>query len=350
MVRPWPATFDGCTEAPAVSKTSATRPPKLSQAEAGPANLTLFPCAAYRNSCWEVLTAVTDENARAFLLEAPLGLGHRSCFVAALLASLVVGSIQPARSASLDEVRKNGSLHLCANPAAPPYSIRSDQNGLPGFQIELAEAVAHTMGLGLVVDWGRNPGNAAKCDASMDVIAGAKLYQPEGITGPLMGALNPLRLTKPYAGSGVFLAVTAGSAVRRFEDLKAQKIGVIVGSVAYEYLAKAGLNVSAFAFPDEIIAALEAGEVGAGAIMAPVVGWHQHEHPATTVMIPDGYEPVPALCWNVAIGLWRADDALIEALNGAIDSVTEQRLPDRIYAKYGVAYHPPFAGCVEGVR
>jgi hypothetical protein len=37
-------------------------------------------------------------------------------------------------------------------------------------------------------------------------------------------------------------------------------------------------------------------------------------------------------------------------LNGAIDSVTEQRLPDRIYAKYGVAYHPPFAGCVEGAR
>jgi len=298
---------------------------------------------------------MTDENARenvqlSLLLEAPPGLGHRSCFVAALLASLVVGSIQPARSASLDEVRKSGSLHLCANPAAPPYSIRSDQNGLPGFQIELAEAVAHTMGLGLVVDWGRNPGNAAKCDASMDVIAGAKLYQPEGITGPLMGALNPLRLTKPYAGSGVFLAVTAGSAVRRFEDLKAQKIGVIVGSVAYEYLAKAGLNVSVFAFPDEIIAALEAGEVGAGAITAPVVGWHRHEHPATTVMIHDGYEPVPALCWNVAIGLWRADDALIEVLNGAIDSVTEQRLPDRIYAKYGVAYHPPFAGCVEGAR
>jgi hypothetical protein len=70
-------------------------------------------------------------------------------------------------------------LRRC-NPAAPPYSIRSDQNGQPGFQIELAEAVAHTMGLGLVVDWGRDPGNAAKCDASMDVIAGAKLYQPEG--------------------------------------------------------------------------------------------------------------------------------------------------------------------------
>ena len=65
-------------------------------------------------------------------------------------------------------------------------------------------------------------------------------------------------------------------------------------------------------------------------------------------MIPDGYEPVPALCWNVAIGVWHADDALIEALNTAIDSVTEQRLPDRIYAKYGVAYHPPFTGCAEG--
>ena len=141
-------------------------------------------------------------------------------------------------------MRKSGSLHLCANPAEPPYSIWSDRNDLPGFQIELAEAVAHAMGLGLVVDWERNPGNAAKCDASMDVVVGAKLFQPEGITGPLLSTLIPLRLTKPYAGSGVFLAVTAGSAARRFEDFQAQKIGVVAGTVAYQYLASAGLNVS----------------------------------------------------------------------------------------------------------
>jgi ABC-type amino acid transport substrate-binding protein len=299
--------------------------------------------------------AVTDgcvkQSQRLRLLpKASLPLVHRGCFVAALLTSLIVGALRPASSASLDEVRKSGSLHLCANPAAPPYSIRSDRNDLPGFQIELAEAVAHAMGLRLVVDWGSYPGNATKCDASMDVVVGAKLFQPEGITGPLLGTLIPLHLTKPYAGSGVFLAVTAGSAARRFEDFQPQKIGVVAGTVAYQYLASAGLRVSVFAFPDEVIAAIENGEVGAGAIMAPVVGWHRHEHPETTVMIPDGYEPVPALCWNVAIGVWHADDALIEALNSAIDSVTDQRLPDRIYAKYGVAYYPPFARCAEGTR
>jgi ABC-type amino acid transport substrate-binding protein len=293
----------------------------------------------------------TGESERLSLLpEALPGLVRRNCCVVSLLTSLVAGSIQPASATSLDEVRKNGSLHLCANPAAPPYSNRPGQNGLPGFQVELAEAVAHAMGLGLIVDWGKRPGNAASCDASMDVIAGAALYRREGVTGPLMGALIPLRLTKPYGSSSVVLTVAAGSAARRFEDLKAEKIGVTVGSVAHEYLAKKGLNISPFAFPDNIIAAIEGGGIGAGAIPAPIVGWYRHEHPDTTVTIPDGYEAEPALCWNVAIGLWRADDALVEAMNTAIDSVTAQRLPDRVYAKYGVAYHPPLAGCAEGTH
>jgi polar amino acid transport system substrate-binding protein len=271
------------------------------------------------------------------------------CAIASLLASLVAGAVQPASAASLDEVRKNGSLRLCANPAALPYSNRPGQDGLAGFQVDLAEAVARMMALGLVVDWGQRPGNPANCDASMD-IAFAAAYAREGITGPLMGAAIPLRLTKPYAESGVFLTVAAGSPARRFEDLKGQKIGVIVGSVAQEYLAKKGLNVSVFAFSDEIIAAIDTGEIGAGAMASPIVGWYRHEHPDTKVTIPEGYEPEPALSWNVAIGLWRTDDALIEAINTAIDRVIEQRIPHRIYAKYGVAYHPPFAGSAEGAR
>jgi ABC-type amino acid transport substrate-binding protein len=304
---------------------------------------------------WKVLIAVNDECTKEneWLLlpaEGLFGLVRRNGFIVCLLVTLVAGAIQPASAASLDAVRKNGSLHLCAHPAAPPYSNRSDQNGLPGFQVELAEAIAHAMGLGLVVDWVNKPGSVASCDASMDVIADAALYQREGITGPLRGTPIQLRLTEPYAASGVFLAVPAGSTAHRFQDLKGQKIGVVVGSVAHEYLVKQGLNVSVFASPDDILTAIEAGEIGAGAIAAPIVGWYRHEHPNTTITIPDGYEPEPALCWNVAIGVWRADDALVKAMNTTIDSVIARRLPNRIYAKYGVAYHPPFADCAEDIH
>jgi ABC-type amino acid transport substrate-binding protein len=266
------------------------------------------------------------------------------------LLVILVTAVQPAGAAPLEEIRKTGTLRLCAHPAALPYSNRSAPDGRPGFQVELAEAIAHAMDLHLTVAWTQLPANATRCDASMDMIASATPYAPEGITGPLTGNAIPLRLSKPYASAGFVLAVPSGSPAHRFADLGTQKIGVIVGSVAHEYLAKKGLNVSVFAFSDEIIAAIETGEIGAGAIPSPIISWYRHEHPHTIVTTPEGYEPEPALSWNVAIGLWRADDALIDAANTAIDKVIAERSPQRIYASYGIAYHPPFADTGNGAH
>jgi polar amino acid transport system substrate-binding protein len=264
--------------------------------------------------------------------------------IGSLVAALIAGS-GPLEAAPLEQVMQNGALRLCAHPAALPYSDRSGQNGLHGFQIELAEAVAREMGLALTVTWGRAPNAERKggCDAVMDSIALAVRYEREGRIGPLRPAsgLAP-RFSKSYAGSGVFLALPSGSPARRFEDLEGQKVGVVVGSVEHEWLAKKGLEVSVFAAPEEIVAALDTGAIGAGAVPAPVLGWYRREYPDARVTIPAGYEPEPALRWNVAIGLWRADDALVAAVNAAIDRVLEKQIPSRIYANYGVAYHPPF--------
>src|SRR6266480_2971398 len=247
-------------------------------------------------------------------------------------------------AAPLEKVQQNGSLRLCANPAALPYSNRASYPSLPGFQVELAEAIAREMGLDLTVAWIRTPNAATKagCDASMDSIPLTASYQREGRVGPLMGSLLPLRFTKPYAVSGVFLVVPSDSPARSFGDLKDQKVGVVVGSVEHEWLSRKGLTVSVFAFQEEIVTAVEVGEIGAGAVSQPIVGWYRHEHPDAKVMIPDGYEPVAVLRWNIAIGLWSADDALVTVVEAAIDRVIEKRIPHWIYAKYGAAYYPPF--------
>lgn len=277
------------------------------------------------------------------------GLVHRGTVVASITVSLFASSAQLVGAAPLEQVQKNGALRLCANPAALPYSNRSIQSSLPGFQIELAAAVAREMGLGLTVAWvqGLSAAIKAECDVSMDARAVSAHYDREGQTGPLMSAALPLRFSKPYAGSGLFLVVPSGSPAQRFEDLNEQKVGVVVDSIANQWLAKKGLKVSSFAFQDDIVGAVETGEISAGAVAAPIIGWYRHEHPDATVTIPTGYEPEPALRWNVAIALWRADDVLLEAVNAAIDRVVEQRIPHQIYAKYGVAYHPPFPASEE---
>jgi ABC-type amino acid transport substrate-binding protein len=129
--------------------------------------------------------------------------------------------------------------------------------------------------------------------------------------------------------------------------LHGQKIGVTVSTVEHEWLAKHGFHISVFASQENIIAAIEAGEIEVGATNPVTIGWYRHEHPNTLVRIADGYELEPALRWNVSVGLRRADDALVAAVDTAVARVVGQRIPAQIYAKYGITYLPPSA---EGLQ
>ena len=267
----------------------------------------------------------------------------------AILATLIAeGTTHPADAASLTEVRQNGILRLCANPSALPYSNLTDRGGLPGFEVELAEVLAHEMGLQLGVIWVRNTGDIknSDCDVLMGVVAPTASYDREGLTGPLTTHL-PLRFSRPYADSGVVLVISSRSSVGRLEDLQGQKIGVMVGTVEHEWLVKNGFRVSVFASQEDIIAAIEAAEIEIGATNPVIVGWYRHEHPSTAVRIPDGYEPEPALHWSVSVGLRRADDALLAAVDAAVARVVEQWIPAQIYAKYGITYRPPSGASLQ---
>jgi ABC-type amino acid transport substrate-binding protein len=260
-----------------------------------------------------------------------------------ILATLIAGGTRHCADArSLAEVRQNGILRLCASPSALPYSNLTDRGGLAGFEVELAEVLAHEMGLELGVTWVRNAGEIRNldCDVSMGVVASAASYDREGLTGPLTTHL-PLRFSRPYADSGVVLVVSSRSSVRRLNDLHGQKIGVMVGTIEHEWLAKHDFRVSVFASQEDIIAAIEGREIEVGTTNPVTIGWYRHEHPSTSVGIPDGYEPEPPLRWSVSVGLRRADDALVAAVDTAVAQMVGQRIPAQIFKKYGLPYLPP---------
>jgi polar amino acid transport system substrate-binding protein len=204
------------------------------------------------------------------------------------------------------------------------------------------------MGLQLGVIWVRNAGDIknSDCDVLMGVVASAASYDREGLTGPLTSHL-PLRFSIPYADSGVVLVISSRSSVRRLEDLHDQKVGVMVGTVEHEWLAKHGFRVSVFASQEDIIAAVETGEIEVGATNPVIVGWYRHEHPSTAVRTAGGYEAEPALRWSVSAGLRRADDALLAAVDAAVARMVEQRIPAQIYAKYGITYVPPSGASLQ---
>jgi len=238
-------------------------------------------------------------------------------------------------AASLAEVKERGWLRVCAHPAALPFS--SQDRAQPGFQLEIAEAIAKTLGVRVIPDWIVFTRHARR--ASCDAIIGAVVPLTEDKAPPARGAL----LTNAYAGSGyVLLVPRADTAVHRVEDVKSGRIGVEYTSWPHYLLQTHGIGITAYRDQTEIIEAVAKGEVAAGMVTDPYLGWFLKEHPEAGVKVADGYVRDPELQWNVAVRLVNADQPLRDAVNQVLDQLLADRTIQDILAKYGLTYLPPF--------
>ncbi|MEY9706660.1 ABC-type amino acid transport substrate-binding protein [Bradyrhizobium diazoefficiens] len=76
--------------------------------------------------------------------------------------------------------------------------------------------------------------------------------------------------------------------------------------------------------------------------MTPTVAsYFNLTHPDKALRILDRDESTVDLNWNVAVGMVRPDDALREAMDGALDRLRTDGTVDRIYKSYGVVLQAP---------
>src|SRR5438132_5934238 len=139
-----------------------------------------------------------------------------------LMIGAIIGLTGPGQARSLDTIRSLGTIGLCAHPNSLPFASKAGDP--PGFQVELAQALAHELGVSLRLDWiiTQYQMRSAGCDIVMDVIADS---EAQGETH--------LRISKPYYRTGVALAVPSSSTLTSFKSLNEHtKVGVQVGSVA----------------------------------------------------------------------------------------------------------------------
>ena len=251
-----------------------------------------------------------------------------------LLTALLLstGSLAPSAEArSLDTLRAQGAIGQCAHPNALPFSSR--KGDLPGFQIELGEAIAKQIGVALEPIWiiGPHQVRRAGCDIVTDVIAEPEVQDETG-----------LEVSKPYYRTGIVLAVRPDSPIAGAETIeKHAKIGVMGSSVASMVFNQRGLTTSAFGFEDEMLKALADKEIEGAAVSRAAAGYFNETHPGQAVRIVEIDGLAPAFSWNVAVGLMKPDDKLRAAIDSALDRLTADGTIKRIYAKYGIDLQPP---------
>src|SRR5690349_16392719 len=243
-----------------------------------------------------------------------------------MTVAMLAASASYART--LAEIQAKGALSLCANPDALPFASAKAEP--PGFQIEVARALAHGLGVALEMQWilPRMRANLVNCDMLMDSIDDAALYE------------GRLLLSHPYQRTGVALVVGPQTTViNGFEGIaKGQKVGVMVGSAAQVVLGKRGVAASPYAFEQDMLDDLTQGALYGVAASPATIGYYMQQHPEAKLRLVHAYDREPQLAWSVAVGMRKADQALVDAVNAVLDQLLSDGTIAKIYSRYGVEH------------
>jgi polar amino acid transport system substrate-binding protein len=249
-----------------------------------------------------------------------------------LAAAVLLSSLaDTAVAGTLAAIQARGTLGLCAHPNSLPFASKKETP--PGFQIELGRAIAKELGVTLEPEWVVSPIQVFRtdCDILLDSIIEADADADQGI-----------KVSKPYYRGGVGLAVRVGSPVNGLSSLTAQtKVGVIASSVIEMKLNQRGILISVFAFEDDMLDSLAAGEIDVAAVTGLSAGYYNSKHPDKPVIIIPPDDSDPDFVWNVGVGMRRSDPTLRDAIDRALDHLAENGTLRSIYASYGITLTPP---------
>lgn len=253
--------------------------------------------------------------------------------LALVLAGLIgLGFASDAVARALEDIQRRGVISLCAPPNALPFAAKRGDR--PGYQIELAQALADRLGVGLKLDWvtQANQYSRADCDLIMDTIA-----------DPEAQLESNLRWSKPYQKSGVALAVRPGvDGITGFDSLYGRyRVGVLLGSVAHMYLDQHGAHAIPYGFEDDMLEGLAKGEIDTAAVTALSAGYYNLQHPAAKFRLIYAYDAVPELSWDLAVGMRRSDRFLRKAIDHAVEDMLADGTFEQSYASYGIEHRPP---------
>jgi ABC-type amino acid transport substrate-binding protein len=244
---------------------------------------------------------------------------------------VAVAVLLAAAATSDAEVRR---IRLCADPSNLPFSAQRD--GEPGFEIEVAKAIAQVLGADLAVHW---------VPTAREMVVLRQL--DEGRCDVFMGLpLTPaFRDDKPrlifsvayYVLRQVVASPVIGGA-RSLDELSGKLVGVQAMTLGDHLVYERGLNRKVHRTAEELFASLTRGEVDAAVIDSPLGGWFATRTPGfRTVEVRDATRELP-----IGAALRKEDAELKGQIDGAITRLQGQILPE-ILARYGIAQAPPSA-------
>ena len=235
---------------------------------------------------------------------------------------------EPAAEAGFTTV-EDGKLHMSTNAAFPPYEMIKDDGTFEGIDVEVAQAIADKLGLELVVDdMGFDAALLAAQNGQSDmVMAGVTVTEERQ---------KVMDFSDSYATGVQVVIVKEDSPIATVDDLSnAEMIGCQKATTGYIYCSD---TVENGGYGEDHVTAYDSG---ATAVMALVNGQ------VDAVVIDN--EPAKAfvaanptlkildteyVTEEYAIGISKENNALLDAVNGALEELIADGTVQSIVDKY----------------
>jgi len=239
-------------------------------------------------------------------------------------------------------IRERRELVVSMDPANLPYSSAKDDR--PGFDVELARALAERLQVKLRIEWLDIQHETAvgrllerRCDLIFgEAVAANAVADDEELAGKVL-------YSRPYYGTGYVLVQRKdGPKVQSLAELKgakSQRLGAEAGSIADYSLRQRGYLRRLYRNQLAALKALSDGDIDHAYLWANA-GWTLAVSPDLNVELVPNY--VPEDHWNIAVAMCRGDDELKRHVDPALVALIADGTVGRVLGRYYVPYHAAF--------
>ena len=215
-----------------------------------------------------------------------------------------------------------GKLTMSTNAAFPPYEMTTDDGGFEGIDIEIATAIAEKLGLELdILDMDFDAALLAVNEGKSDIVmAGVTVNEDRKLV---------MDFTNSYA-TGVQVVIMKEGATITLDNLGEQKIGAQRGTTGYIYTSdEFGEDmVTPYDNGMSAVQALINGQVDCVVIDSAPAQEFVKANPGLVILDTE------YALEEYAIGCDKGNTALVEAINGALKTLTEDGTIQAILDKY----------------
>ena len=236
----------------------------------------------------------------------------------------------------------SSQLRVCLLANNLPFSTQQEEKG---FDFEVAQALAKTLGRTLIPVWVKHDERIIEVDESDFPLRRLSKNECDAILSvPGQDAIREspqVTLGLAYYGAAFELVGREGQTPASLQEVEQQAVAVQAQTIAGFILESLKLPMQTFFSTAQALDALIQEEAELAFLWGPTAGWYAKNHPEAKLTFATA-DPLSVACWNEHVATRKEDEALRTEIDAALIKLRNSGNLKTIAARYGIPFYAPF--------